>query len=92
MGMLVRNRLTGSTSLGSPGIDEIRWLKPVRAGDTLRMYNSVLDKRVSKSRPDRGIVTTLWEGVNQSGETLITVRSSVLFGLRYPAVLDAAGA
>ena len=92
MGMLVRNRLAGSTSLGSPGIDEIRWLKPVRTGDTLRMYNSVLDKRVSKSRPDRGIVTTLWEGVNQAGETVITVRSNVLFGLRHPPVRNAAGA
>ena len=84
MGMLVRNRLTGSTSVGSPGIDEIRWLKPVRPGDCLRMYNSVLAKRGSKSQPDRGIVTTLWEGINQDGETVVTVRSNVLFGLRHP--------
>lgn len=84
MGMLVRNVLTGSTSLGSPGIDEIRWLKPVRPGDSLRMFNSVLAKRVSASRPDRGIVTTLWEGVNQAGDTVVTVRSNVLFGLRHP--------
>jgi len=84
MGMLVRNLLTGSTSLGSPGIEEIRWLRPVRAGDTLRMYTCVLAKRVSASRPDRGIVTTLWEGLNQADETLITVRSNALFGLRHP--------
>jgi acyl dehydratase len=84
MGMLVRNRLAGSTSLGSPGIDEIRWIKPVRPGDSLRMYNSVLAKRVSKSQPDRGIVTILWEGVNQAGEIVVTVRSNVLFGLRHP--------
>jgi acyl dehydratase len=84
MGMLVRNVLRGSTSLGSPGIEEIRWLKPVRAGDTLRMFNAVLAKRVSASRPDRGIITTLWEGINQADETVITVRSNVLFGLRDP--------
>lgn len=90
MGMLVRNVLIGSTSLGSPGIDEIRWLKPVRPADTLRMFNSVLAKRVSKSQPDRGIVTTLWEGINQAGDTVITVRSNVLFGLRHPRASDGA--
>jgi len=84
MGILVRNLLGGSTSMGSPGIEEIRWLQPVRPGDTITLFNSILDKRVSQSRPDRGIVTTLWEGVNQSGETVITVRSKVLFGLRHP--------
>jgi acyl dehydratase len=84
MGMLVRNVLQGSTSMGSPGIEEIRWLKPVRAGDAITMYNKVLDKRVSESRPDRGIVTTEWEGVNPQGETVITVRSKVIFGLRAP--------
>lgn len=92
MGMLVRNVLNGSASLGSPGIDEIRWLRPVRPGDSLRMYNSVLTKRVSASRPDRGIITTLWEGVNQDDETVITVRSSVLFGLRHPQAAGGAPA
>ena len=84
MGMLVRNVLAGSTSMGSPGIDEIRWLKPVRVGDTITMTNSVLDKRVSESKPDRGIVSTQWAGINQHGETVITVRSKGLFGLRNP--------
>ncbi|WP_144108293.1 MaoC family dehydratase [Paraburkholderia sp. BCC1886] len=84
MGLLVRNVLAGSTSMGSPGIDDIRWLKPVRVGDTLTMTNAVLDKRVSASKPDRGIVSTQWEGVNQHGETVVTVRSKGLFGLRNP--------
>ncbi|WP_323121590.1 MaoC family dehydratase [Burkholderia alba] len=84
MGMLVRNVLGDSTSMGSPGIDEIRWLKPVRAGDTITMHNKILDKRVSESRPDRGIVSTEWVGVNQHGDTVITVRSKVIFGLRDP--------
>lgn len=85
MGMLVRNVLQGSTGMGSPGIDEIRWIKPVRAGDTITMLQKILDKRVSSSKPDRGIVTTEWVGVNASGETVITVRSKVIFGLRDPS-------
>ncbi|MBN3788625.1 MaoC family dehydratase [Burkholderia sp. Ac-20353] len=85
MGMLVRNVLPGSTGMGSPGIDEIRWLKPVRVGDTITMYQKINDKRVSGSKPDRGIVSTEWIGVNGSGETVITVRSKVIFGLRDPA-------
>ncbi|CAD6554170.1 MaoC family dehydratase [Paraburkholderia sabiae] len=84
MGMLVRNSLAGSTSMGSPGIDDLRWLKPVRVGDTIRMTNSVLDKRVSASKPDRGIVSTEWRGFNQHGELVITVRSRAIFGLRNP--------
>lgn len=82
MGLCVRNMLSGSTSMGSPGIDEIRWIKPVRPGDTIRLFVSILDKRVSASRPDRGVVSLLWEGVNQAGETAVTVRSKVIFGLR----------
>ena len=82
MGMLVRNALADSTSMGSPGIDEIRWLKPVRVGDTITMTNSVLDKRISESKPDRGIVSTQWAGINQHGETVVTVRSKGMFGLR----------
>ena len=84
MGMLVRNAFAGSTSMGSPGIDEIRWLKPVRVGDTLTMMNVVVDKRVSESKPDRGIVSTRWEGFNQHGEMVITVSSKGMFGLRHP--------
>jgi acyl dehydratase len=84
MGMLVRNVLADSTSMGSPGIDEIRWLKPVRVGDTITMMNVVVDKRVSESKPDRGIVSTRWEGINQHGETVITVRSKGMFGLSEP--------
>ena len=84
MGMLVRNLLADSTSMGSPGLDEIRWLKPVRVGDTITMMNVIVDKRVSDSKPDRGIVSTRWEGINQHGELVVTVRSKGIFGLRNP--------
>lgn len=82
MGIFVRKVLVDSTSMGSPGVEEIRWIKPVRPGDTIHLFSSVLHKRQSVSRPDRGVVTMLWEGVNQSGETVVSVRSKVLFGLR----------
>jgi acyl dehydratase len=84
MALLVRSELADSTSMGSPGIDDIRWIKPVRVGDTLRMTLVVLDKRMSASKPDRGIVSTQWDGVNQDGDTVITVRSKNIFGLRNP--------
>ncbi|MCG5078845.1 MaoC family dehydratase [Paraburkholderia tagetis] len=91
MGMLVRNFLEGSTSMGSPGIDEIRWIKPVRVGDTLTMTNFVVSKRVSQSKPDRGIVETRWEGRNQHGETVVTVSSKGLFGLAHPGLRHPGG-
>jgi acyl dehydratase len=84
MGMLVRKTIGQSSSMGSPGVDEIRWIKPVYAGDTIRMTNSIVAKRVSASKPDRGIVNTQWEGKNQHGETVIIVRTKGMFGLRNP--------
>jgi acyl dehydratase len=84
MGILVRDMVGDSTSMGSPGLDNIRWIKPVRVGDTVRLTVRVLDKRVSKSKPDRGIVQTRWEAHNQHGDLVLTVDSNALFGLRDP--------
>ncbi len=60
-------------SIGSPGMDELRWLKPVRPGDTLHTEVEVKSKRVSRSKPDRGTVLMAWEVKNQSGETVLTL-------------------
>jgi acyl dehydratase len=84
MGILVRDRLAGSTSMGSPGLDNIRWIKPVRVNDTVRLTVRVLSKRISASKPDRGLVSTRWEGHNQHGDLVLTVDSSAIFGLREP--------
>jgi acyl dehydratase len=65
MGMIVEHYLAQSASLGSPGIDELRWLKPVRPGDTLTARVTVLESRRSRSKPDRGIVYSLIEVLNQ---------------------------
>jgi acyl dehydratase len=59
-------------SLGSPGLDEIRWKAPVRPGDTLRVVAEVLETRPSSSKPDRGIVRILFTTLNQRGETVTT--------------------
>ncbi len=61
-----------SASMGSPGIDELRWLKPVRPGDTLSATMEVLSARASESKPDRGVVNTRVAVKNQSGETVMT--------------------
>src|SRR5436309_475341 len=65
MRLLVEHYLSPSASLGSPGIDELRWLKPVRPGDVLSVRVTVLDATRSRSKPDRGIVRSQVEVLNQ---------------------------
>ncbi|MBL8839770.1 MAG: MaoC family dehydratase [Alphaproteobacteria bacterium] len=61
-----------SASLGGPGMDNLRWHKPVRPGDTLRAFADVKEVRPSKSKPDRGLLIYELSAVNQSGETVMT--------------------
>ena len=65
--------LKDTASMGSPGIDELRWLKPVRPGDTLTARLTVIEATASRSRPDRGIVRTRMELMNQDDETVMTI-------------------
>jgi len=69
-------------SLGSPGLDNIRWLKPVRPGDTLRARFTVIEAMPSRSKPDRGVVRSLSEVLNQHGEVVMTVRGMGMFARR----------
>ena len=64
-----------SASMGSPGIDELRWLKPVRPGDTIHAVLEVLKVRPSESKPDRGVVTLKYEAMNQNNEVVMTFRA-----------------
>lgn len=82
MRMMVDGFLSEAASMGSPGVDEIRWLRPVRAGDTLTVTSTVLDARSSASKPDRGVVNTMWEAKNQHGETVATVKGMGMFRKR----------
>lgn len=85
MRMMFDGFLRDSSSLGSPGVDEIRWVKPVRAGDTLSVTTTTLEARRSGSKPDLGIVVSVWEGRNQHGELVVTVKGKGMFRRRPPA-------
>jgi len=82
MRSIVDGYLRHSAALGSPGIDEIRWKRPVRAGDTLTFYNTVLEVRPSSSKPDRGVVIAQTEAVNQDGVTVMTMRGMTMMQRR----------
>jgi acyl dehydratase len=69
-------------SLGSPGFDELRWLKPVRPGDTLHSTWTALEKRPSKSKPDRGIVVADFRVLNQQDEAVLTLKCMHLLARR----------
>lgn len=76
----------GDSILGgpSPGFNDLKWLKPVYAGDTVRFVKSTTGKRLSNSRPGWGIVTFLTEGFNQDGTKVFEVTSHVLARCREP--------
>ena len=74
MRLLAQGFLSPASSLGSPGIDELRWLLPVRPGDRLSGRVTVLSAQPSRSKPDRGIVITLVEMRNQAGETVLSLK------------------
>jgi acyl dehydratase len=70
---VVENFISPETGLGASGVDEIRWPRPVRPGDTLRIRATVLEARMSRSKPDRGIVRSQLEATNQDGDIAMTV-------------------
>lgn len=84
MRLLVDHLLDETASLGSPGLDHLRWRKPVRPGDTLQARFTVLEATPSRSRPDRGIVRSRGEMVNQHGEVVMDVEAANFFGRRPP--------
>ncbi|CAA7625691.1 Acyl dehydratase [Candidatus Terasakiella magnetica] len=75
--------LSKVASLSSPGVDELRWLKPVRPGDALSVRVTVLDAVASRSKPDRGIVTSFIEVLNQIGDVVMSMKAVNLL-LRRP--------
>jgi len=85
MRVVVDNLLSNSTSLGSPGVDEVRWLKPVYPGDTLTVSYLTKSVRASQSKPERGVVVSVWKAVNQHGDLVATVEGMGMFGRRAPA-------
>lgn len=70
--LFIQSGILAESSMGSPGIDELRWLAPVRPGDTLHSEIEVLEVRPSKSKPDRGIARLKYHAVNQRGEVVLS--------------------
>jgi acyl dehydratase len=83
MRLFFEHYLTHVASLGSPGIDELRWLKPVRPGDKLSLRVTVLKAIPSKSKPDRGVVTSLIEVLNQTNEIVMALKAINLISRRH---------
>lgn len=84
MRLFVDNYLSSVASLASPGVDEVRWQKPVRPGDTLSARITVIEARRSASKPDRGIVRSFIEVKNQHDEVAMRMKAMNLFLCRYP--------
>jgi acyl dehydratase len=82
MRLLVDAMMAEAESIGSPGVENLRWLKPVRPGDTLHGRFTVLEARDSRSRPDWGIVRSRGEMVNQNDEVVMQIEAVNFFGRR----------
>lgn len=82
MRLVVDAMLGSSSSMGSPGLDKVRWSVPVRAGDTLTVRYLTTQVKASGSRPDRGVVWSTWLAHNQHGELVCTIEGMGMFGRR----------
>lgn len=85
MRMMCDAFLNNSLSQGAPGIDEVKWLNPVRPGDVLSGHSIITEKRVSRSRPEIGIFTIKHELLNQNSKPVLSIQNTGMMGLRDPA-------
>ena len=82
MRMMVDEFMAGAAALASPGSDEIRWLRPVRPGDTLFATSEIVDTVRSRSKPDRGLIKALHTVINQDEQTVMTMLGLGFFKCR----------
>ena len=75
MRLFVDYYLSGIASLGSPGVDELRWKKPVRPGDALSLRVTVMETKRSRSKPDRGVLTSFIEVINQKHDVVMSMQA-----------------
>jgi acyl dehydratase len=87
MRQLVERFISQESGLGAAGVDEIRWPRPVRPGDILHVRATVLEARLSRSKPDRGIIRTRMEATSASGEVAMSME-----GINFVRVRPAASA
>ena len=84
MRMVCDGFVLNSSSMGSPGVEEVRWLAPMRPNTQIRVRTTVLETRESKSRPEMGLAKMLFEVLDEAGICLMTLRSTQLLGRRQP--------
>ena len=84
MRMAAESFVLNSSSIGAPGIDEVRWLAPISPGDDLTLRAIVLSTRASASRPDMGFVDILLELFNTAGMRVMSLKAPLMFGRRSP--------
>lgn len=82
MRLMVENYVGKTVSMGSPGVENIRWLKPVRPGDTLTYTRTVTETRASMTRKGVGLVKHRYQAINQAGEVVLTMEGWGMFGRR----------
>ena len=85
MRLMVTNFLHEASSLGSPGLENLQWKKPVLPNDTLRLKHKILESRPMRSKPDVGLVRTQWEMHNQHGDCVLQMEGWGMFRRRHPA-------
>jgi acyl dehydratase len=89
MRLVVDKLMSESSSMGSPGLDGVRWMQPVRGGDTLSVSFLTVKVKPSASRPDRGVVWSKWTATNQHGQTVCTIEGMGMYGRRPAECADA---
>jgi acyl dehydratase len=82
---LVVDNFLPHNGLAAPGIDELRWPRPVRPGDTLTLHATVQQARRSRSKPDRGLIHSLLEVLNQNGDVVMSMKPVNIVRIRQPA-------
>jgi acyl dehydratase len=82
MRLLAEEYLSPASSLGSPGVDELRWIRPVRPGDELFLRTTVEEARLSRSKPDRGLLRTRVELVDSGGDVVLRLLAMNLISTR----------
>jgi acyl dehydratase len=85
MRLTVDNMLKHAASKGSPGLESLKWLKPVYPGDQLNLRHTILESRALRKRPDTGLVRSRWELFNQDGAKVLEMEGYGMFGRRQPA-------
>jgi acyl dehydratase len=88
MRLTVDNLLRHTDSKGSPGLESLKWLKPVYPGDVLSLRHTIVESRALRKRPDTGMVRARWELFNQHGDKVMEMEGYGFFGRRAPATAE----